>query len=155
MTLAKVTTFLVPEEVKESTQVALQSAGSDGFELFVLWSGTLEGDVFTVRTTHVPEQQSYRLQSGVCVRVGGDALHRLNVWLLEHRERLAVQVHTHPHKAYHSATDDAFPIVTAIGGLSLVTPDFCRRGLLSAGYAIYRLRRVGWALERGTILQVV
>jgi hypothetical protein len=78
------------------------------------------------------------------VRVEGQALHELNLWLYEHNEVLAAQVHAHPTHAFHSDTDDTFPIVTALGGLSLVVPDFARRGVLTAGSAAFRLSRSGW-----------
>ena len=35
-----------------------------------------------------------------------------------------MQVHTHPGRAFHSATDDRFPIVHLPGFLSLVIPNF-------------------------------
>lgn len=35
-----------------------------------------------------------------------------------------VQVHTHPREAFHSSTDDAYPIVHTPGFLSLVIPNF-------------------------------
>jgi len=78
------------------------------------------------------------------VRVEGDELHRLNVWLFEHHEQLAAQVHSHPTEAYHSETDDTYPIVTVRGGLSLVVPDFGRSGLRGKGVASYRLGISGW-----------
>ena len=34
------------------------------------------------------------------------------------------QVHTHPREAFHSRTDDEFPIIHTPGFLSLVIPDF-------------------------------
>ncbi|MBX9460687.1 MAG: hypothetical protein KL785_05895 [Brevundimonas sp.] len=37
---------------------------------------------------------------------------------------MRVQVHTHPGAAYHSATDDAFPLIHTPGYLSLVIPRF-------------------------------
>ena len=37
---------------------------------------------------------------------------------------IRVQVHTHPHEAFHSETDDAFPIIHRPGFLSLVIPNF-------------------------------
>jgi hypothetical protein len=37
---------------------------------------------------------------------------------------IRVQVHTHPQQAFHSQTDDAFPIVHTNGFLSLVIPNF-------------------------------
>jgi hypothetical protein len=55
-----------------------------------------------------------------------------------------VQVHSHPTEAYHSETDDTYPIVTVRGGLSLVVPDFGRAGLLGDGVACYRLGFSGW-----------
>lgn len=37
---------------------------------------------------------------------------------------IRVQIHTHPGEAFHSAIDDAYPIIHEIGFLSLVIPDF-------------------------------
>ncbi len=52
-------------------------------------------------------------------------------WLTQFWKRLAaskrsvkVQVHTHPGVAFHSATDDQWPIVSQAGFLSIVIPDF-------------------------------
>jgi proteasome lid subunit RPN8/RPN11 len=52
-------------------------------------------------------------------------------WLTEFWKRLAtskrsikVQVHTHPGEAFHSATDDRWPIVSQPGFVSIVIPDF-------------------------------
>ncbi|MDE8654323.1 hypothetical protein PYV00_21735 [Novosphingobium sp. H3SJ31-1] len=44
--------------------------------------------------------------------------------LAEAGEGVRVQIHTHPGAAYHSATDDAFPILATPGFLSLVIPRF-------------------------------
>jgi proteasome lid subunit RPN8/RPN11 len=52
-------------------------------------------------------------------------------WLTDLWKRLAAskqsvkaQVHTHPGEAFHSATDDNWPIVSQEGFLSIVIPDF-------------------------------
>ena len=37
---------------------------------------------------------------------------------------IRIQVHTHPHEAFHSRTDDEFPIIHSEGFLSLVIPNF-------------------------------
>jgi hypothetical protein len=37
---------------------------------------------------------------------------------------IRVQVHTHPEEAFHSRTDDEFPIIHTPGFLSLVIPNF-------------------------------
>lgn len=154
MTLRAISRFVVPARIVADTERELRAAGVEGYELFVLWSGTISDDAFFVSTPHVPIQQSYKLADGLCVRVGGDALHNLNVWLYEHGELLAVQVHSHPREAYHSTTDDMFPIVTALGGLSVVTPEFCRRDLLGPGHALYRLDRMGWTPQSRTLIEV-
>lgn len=157
--LETIDSFRVPSWIIHQTEAALQSAGTQGFELFVLWSGVDNGHVFEVRTPHVPRQTSFRLELGLCVRVDGDELHRLNRWLCEAGERLAVQIHSHPTDAYHSDTDDAFPIVTALGGLSIVAPNFGREGLLGTGTMAYRLNITGWreldATELRQLIKVV
>jgi len=144
VTFEQVRAFHIPAHLIEASEKPLREAGRAGYERFVLWSGTINNDAFQVRSIHVPSQTAYKLESGLCVRVGGDELHRLNRWLFEQGEVLGVQVHTHPTEAYHSDTDDTYPIVTQVGTLSIVVPDFCRRGLFTRGTATYRLRNGGW-----------
>lgn len=143
LTLKWITEFHVAAELVRETESSLKKAGREGYELFVLWSGLTDGSVFRVQDAHIPHQTSYRLESGLCVRVEGEALHKLNNWLFESGQLLAVQIHAHPTDAYHSDTDDAFPVVTMLGGLSLVVPDFCLLGLFE-GSVGYRLAQHGW-----------
>jgi hypothetical protein len=144
MTLAQVRNFRVPRELVAGAEKPLREAGRMGHECFALWSGIVHGDVFDAKSLLVPKQTGFRLESGVCVRVEGDELHRLNIWLFENRQTLAVQIHSHPTDAYHSETDDTYPIATQAGALSIVVPDFCRRGLFVADTATFRLGRGGW-----------
>lgn len=146
MTLREVERIALPAKVLEQTEDSLRAAGNEGFEVFVLWSGINRGEVFEVRTAHVPKQTGFRSERGLLVRVEGEALHKLNRWLYENRETLAIQIHAHPSDAYHSETDDTYPIVTALGGFSIVAADFCRGGLLAAETMVYRLREAGWDL---------
>ena len=143
MTLEAIETFTVPRNVVAYTENDLRAAGRKGFELFVFWTGAVDGDRFVVRHGHVPKQTASRTRRGLSVRVEGQALHELNVWLFDNEEVLGVQIHAHPTDAFHSETDDTFPIVTTLGGLSLVVPDFCRAGLLT-GSAPFRLSPQGW-----------
>ena len=65
---------------------------------------------------------------------------------LQPGERYLARIHSHPHEAFHSPTDDANPGLTAEGALSIVVPDFgrgLRTGLSSC--AIYELRRGCWS----------
>lgn len=138
-------TFTVSKDVVRRTEQALRRAGRDGYEAFVLWSGQLDETTFVVRTAHVPRQTGYKTREGLLVRVDADALHQLNVWLYQHDEVLGAQVHAHPTEAFHSTTDDRYPIVTTVGSLSIVAADFCRHGVMHRSSAAYRLLRKGWA----------
>jgi hypothetical protein len=155
MTLEVVRHFLVPRKIVEMTEGALQQAGADGYEMFVLWSGVIVNDRFIVSTPHIPKQESFRLQgSGLLVRIQGDALHKLNAWLYEAGQMLGVQVHAHPTDAFHSSTDDTFPIVTTLGGLSIVAADFCKHGIITKTTAMYRLSREGWIEQDISVVEV-
>ena len=144
MTLRGVRRFRITARAICETIEAIRSAGQDGYETFVLWSGRRGDDTFTVARVHVPEQTSYKLDAGLCVRVDGSELHRLNVWLYEAQQVIGVQVHSHPRDAYHSETDDTYPIATLEGSLSIVLPFFGRNGWESSGIAVYRLGQGGW-----------
>jgi hypothetical protein len=146
--------FAVPAEAVCTTEEALRGAGADGYELFVLWSGRVEGERFVVRTTHVPPQTSKKTHDGLLVQVDGEALHRLNAWLYEAGEMLGVQVHAHPNDAYHSLTDDRYPIVTTLGGLSIVAERFCGDALFNPETAVYRLDPDGWQETDPDIIEV-
>ncbi len=143
-TFESIREFVVPAELCDATDRALRDAGLEGNERFVLWSGIARDDRLLVTTSHSPRQTAYRVRGGLCVRVEADELHRLNVWLYENAERLAVQVHSHPTRAFHSDTDDAYPMVTTLGGLSLVVPDYARHGVRGPRTALYRLSSEGW-----------
>lgn len=136
--------FKVPARIVKETEKNLRRAGRKSLELFVLWSGVVVDNEFLVRTAHVPRQTSYQLETGLMVRVEGDALHQLNTWLYDHGEILVVQIHAHPTTAFHSKTDDTYPIVTADGSISIVAADFCRHGLFSGSSAAYRLNNHTW-----------
>ena len=155
MTLQGVRKFRVEESALHETEKAIRSAGRDGYESFVLWSGTRDGDTFTVAEVHFPEQTSYKLRTGLCVHVDGPELHRINVWLYEARQVIGVQVHSHPGNAYHSETDDAYPIATIEGSLSIVLPFFGRAGCKSSGIAAYRLGKDGWVEISGPLSDLI
>jgi len=144
MTLASIKVFRVRKSTVNETEEALATAGRHGCEAFVLWSGIASDEMFDIQTTHVPKQTAYKFEDGICVRVDGEELHRLNRWLYDAGETLAVQIHSHPTDAYHSKTDDAYPIVTLVGGLSIVVPDFAAQGMTDRGVAAYRLSPGGW-----------
>ena len=85
------------------------------------------------------------------MRIDGAELHRLNVWLYEAHQVIGAQVHGHPCDAYHSETDDTYPIATLDGSLSIVLPFFGRDGWESRDIAVYRLGQDGWVEPTGPL----
>lgn len=157
--LANVERFRVPTDIVVGTDQALRAAGAKELESFVLWTGVVDGPHFTILCGHVPKQTAFSLESGLCVRVEGEELHRINRWLFENGQLLAVQVHSHPGDAYHSDTDNAYPIMTLKGGLSIVVPYFGKLGTVGKGTATYRLGERGWdelsASKAKRVLEVI
>ena len=156
MSLSNIRRFRVRRDGIHETVDAIQSAGRHCHEVLVIWSGNIDGDGFNVTAVHIPEQSSYRTEEGLCVVVDGPSLHRLNVWLHTEKQIIGAQVHGHPGMAYHSETDDAYPVATLEGSLSIVLPDFGRDGIWAEGVAAYRLVGVGqWAELAGPLEKLI
>ena len=148
MTLASVREFVVPLELVDQTLEPLQEAGREGYEAFVLWGGRFLGDErFEFVSAYFPEQTTSRGEEGLLVYVDGEALFRVNRAFYERGLVLGGQVHSHPTDAYHSDTDDAYPLVTLVGALSGVVPEFGDGGSERIDdWAWYRLVTAGeWA----------
>lgn len=139
--------IIVPRICVHETHSHLAEVGRDRFEGFALWVGNAAEDVFWVERTIIPAQKGLKLEGGVCVTVDGDELHRINVELYENKLSLIAQIHSHPTEAYHSTTDDTYPIATTVGCLSLVVPDFAARPFNLKECAVYRLQPTARWLE--------
>ncbi|MHB1863806.1 MAG: MPN domain-containing protein [Gemmatimonadaceae bacterium] len=125
--LLSIDTFAIPCDVLTETIRFLRRVGAEGYEGFVLWSGRQEEDRrFAIRSAMIPKQRASKTDNGLLVTVDGAALFDINRTAHERGEILAAQVHSHPTDAYHSSTDDAYPLVTIVGGMSIVIPDFAR-----------------------------
>jgi len=113
--------YLLPTAMLTETFEHLRTCGAGRRECQALWVS--------------PWADPERLSAVVHPRHAASALgFQLNdAWLTTFWGRLAndglgvrVQVHTHPGAAYHSATDDAFPLIHTPGFLSLVIPRFAQ-----------------------------
>jgi hypothetical protein len=157
VTLADVREFIVPIELLDQTLEPLQKAGLKGYEAFVLWGGQfLTADRFEFMSAYVPEQTTSRGAEGLLVYVDGEALFRVNRAFYERGLVLAGQVHSHPTDAYHSSTDDAYPLATLVGALSGVVPDFGDGGRKRLDdWAWYRLVAAGEWAPLGTETRIV
>ena len=136
---------VVPRHAITTAVEFMRAAGRLGCEALALWVGAFEQDVLKVTEAYIPDQRCIKSDSGLLVHVDGDALHTMNVWLFEHERTIVAQLHSHPTDAYHSETDDAFPIATKLGGFSIVVPRFARDDFDLYACAVYRLETDGWS----------
>ncbi|MDQ6830221.1 MAG: hypothetical protein M3081_15295 [Gemmatimonadota bacterium] len=112
----------VPLALLRETFAELRRCGAGRRECQMLWTGPWS-DPSTVTTVVHPVH-----------RARGDGFELDSDWLTMFWRELArtrcgvrAQIHTHPREAFHSRTDDAFPIVHTPGFLSLVVPHFATR----------------------------
>ncbi|WP_275230447.1 hypothetical protein [Novosphingobium album (ex Liu et al. 2023)] len=97
----------------------LRTCGDGRRECQALWVGPWSDPECITRVAH-PRHSA----SAVGFRLDEAWLTAFWSSLAEAGEGVRVQIHTHPGAAYHSATDDAFPILATPGFLSLVIPRF-------------------------------
>jgi len=117
----------------------LKKAGNNSYEAVALFVGKIEDNNAIISEVICPLQESSRSKFGLMYTVDGQELHRINLWLYQNKLKLIAQIHSHPSEAYHSETDDEFPIITTLGGLSIVVPYFAQDPLNHLDWAYYRL----------------
>ena len=96
----------------------LQDCGRGKCECAVYWVGPTEEELVD-RIEHPIHKRS-----AFGYEILDNWLTELWKRLAESRRSVKVQVHTHPGEAFHSSTDDQWPIVSQAGFLSIVIPDF-------------------------------
>jgi hypothetical protein len=134
-----------PKEGVEFIYEHLRNAGKQRVEGVGLFFGEDGDNEFYITRSIVPAQKSYRTPKGLLYMVPGEELHRLNVWAYENRVRLIAQIHSHPTEAFHSETDDDYPIVTTSGGYSIVVPNFASDPIDLKFWEVYQLMpEKGW-----------
>lgn len=112
--------------------------GAGRRECVVFWTGPLTDPQFVDDLVH-PDHTSG--PGGYEIDVAW--LKRFWIELYQQTRTVRVQVHTHPCSAFHSSTDDAFPISQRFGFLSLVVPDFALGALNLDHAALFELREHG------------
>ena len=131
--------IIIPLECIQKAYELMKYAGENRVEGVALFAGYEKDNEFYISQTIIPKQTAYRLELGLLYAVDGDELHRINVWLYENNLSIIAQIHSHPNEAYHSDTDDAYPIVATKGGISIVVPRFAVDPIDINNWAVYRL----------------
>ena len=108
----------VVEDILTETFKAFRSCGMGKCECVVYWTGP--ADQSLVDGFEHPVHQRSPFGYAIDDRWLTDFLWRL---ARSHRS-VRAQAHTHPGRAFHSETDDTWPIVSQPGFLSIVIPNF-------------------------------
>jgi hypothetical protein len=111
--------YTLPRRILEETFAHFRGCGRGRRECQVLWIGPWDAPTTITKAIH-PKHEAH---------IGGFVLDNAwlnDLWFALARESLGIriQVHTHPGEAFHSPTDNDFPIVHTVGFLSLVIPNF-------------------------------
>jgi proteasome lid subunit RPN8/RPN11 len=108
----------LPDDILEATYRTLRDCGRGECECVVYWTGPARQDVVD-GFEHPPHRRSpggYEVDSAWLTEFWKD--------LAAGKRSVKAQIHTHPGEAFHSSTDDTWPIVSQAGFLSVVIPDF-------------------------------
>lgn len=113
--------ILVPQAILKTTFQHLRNCGRGERECQVLWTSPWGASQTITGVVH-PKHRSH---AGGFV-LDGPWLNTMWLDLAVRGQGVRVQIHTHPGEAFHSPTDDRFPIVHTPGFLSLVIPNFAQ-----------------------------
>ena len=118
--------YRIRRRMIEETFAIFRSCGDNRRECQLYWASPWN-DILNLSDVIHPKHKSGRY--GICVD---------NAWINRFWNELSarnlgvrIQVHTHPEEAFHSPTDDAYPLLFDSGFLSLVIPRFA---MGSAGF---------------------
>ena len=109
----------VPGRVIEETFLILRSCGKNKNECQAYWLSSWQDACKITRVRHPKHRPG---PYGVTVE--SEWISSFWFELAESGFGVRVQVHTHPREAFHSLTDDQFPLLSDVGFLSLVIPNF-------------------------------
>lgn len=113
--------YQVPAALLAKTFEVLRRCGGDRRECQVLWTSEWVRPEIISGVVH-PQHQAHA--GGF--QVASSWITKFWLELSRTGHGIRVQIHSHPREAFHSATDDAYPIIHSVGFLSLVIPDFAQ-----------------------------
>ena len=125
------------------TFAQLRSCGQSRDECVVYWTGPREvpGAVDeVVRPAHRAGPDWYEVEP--------DWITSFFLELRRERRTARAQVHSHPMRAWHSCTDDQYPLASSPGFYSLVVPNFGNGPAGLDGVYLVELRADGTWVER-------
>jgi hypothetical protein len=113
------TVYRVPNSVLSRTFEQFRRCGRGRTECQALWISAWQSPALISEVIH-PKHSSH----GQGFILDSEWLSAFWLDLARRASGIRVQVHTHPGEAFHSPTDDAYPIIHSPRFLSLVVPNF-------------------------------
>ena len=111
--------LILPRRMLEESFHIFRACGANRRECQVYWLSSWDNPLKLVEVVHPDHSSSaYGLANKT------DWLQSFWTDLANRGLGVRVQVHTHPFEAFHSKTDDAYPLLFDVGFLSLVVPNF-------------------------------
>lgn len=119
--------YRVPRAVLDQTFATFRMCGRGRHECQALWTSSWQACEAITNVCH----PTHKAHTGG-FEVDDHWLSRFWLDLAAAGDGIRVQIHTHPREAFHSATDDQYPVIHTAGFLSLVIPNF---GLGPVGFS--------------------
>ena len=111
--------YRLPRRMIEETFAIFRSCGAGERECQLYWASPWSESLSLSEVVHPRHKSSFYGLS-----INSEWISSFWLDLADRGLGVRVQVHTHPGEAFHSETDDAFPLIHEAGFLSLVIPDF-------------------------------
>ena len=111
--------YRLPRRMIDETFATFRSCGAGKRECQLYWTSSWDDPSALTDVVHPNHGSSFG-----SVLLDGAWISRFWLQLADKGLGVRVQVHTHPGEAFHSKTDDDFPLIHEAGFLSLVIPDF-------------------------------
>lgn len=111
--------YRLPRRMIDETFATLRSCGAGERECQLYWASPWSDPLALTELVHPKHRSNFQGST-----LDSAWISRFWLDLADRELGVRVQVHTHPGEAFHSATDDAYPLIHETGFLSLVIPDF-------------------------------
>jgi hypothetical protein len=144
-TFKEISKIILPSPCLNKAYKQMRLAARQRPDVVALFAGVEKNNNFHILETIIPEQMTR--QEGMAPVVPQEELQRIRTWLAENEFELIAQIHSAPSQAYRDSRQQAWPIISIIGGISIIMPDFALGPTNPENWSVYRLASGGKWIE--------